>query len=185
MGAATELMVVDGVGSKVEIAEKAEIKEEWFSRFISYLDASPTTVKAYKYELIHFAKYLTDTQKPTPTREDIIGYREYLKTKYKPATTIFRLGVVKLFFRWLASENLYKNIADHIKGVRTDKGHKRDYLTSVQVKSVLDKIDRSTVIGKRNYAIIALSATCGLRTIELARANVEDLRNIGDMEVLY
>ncbi|WP_374129473.1 tyrosine-type recombinase/integrase [Candidatus Endomicrobiellum agilis] len=32
---------------------------------------------------------------------------------------------------------------------------------------------------------MALSATCGLRTIELARANVEDLRNIGDMEVLY
>ena len=37
----------------------------------------------------------------------------------------------------------------------------------------------------RDYAILALMFTGGLRTIEVSRANVEDLRTAGDSEVLY
>lgn len=50
---------------------------------------------------------------------------------------------------------------------------------------VLETIDRSTLTGKRDYALIALLVTCGLRTIEAHRANIEDLRTLGDMTVLY
>ena len=33
--------------------------------------------------------------------------------------------------------------------------------------------------------MISLIATCGLRTIEIVRANVEDIRTLGDITVLY
>jgi integrase/recombinase XerC len=50
---------------------------------------------------------------------------------------------------------------------------------------VLSKIDRSTLKGKRDYAIIVLMLTGGLRTMEVSRANYGDLSKIGDTEVLY
>jgi integrase/recombinase XerC len=58
-------------------------------------------------------------------------------------------------------------------------------LISAQVKSVLARIDRSNITGKRDYTIITLMITGGLRTIEVARTNFEDLRTAGDNEVLY
>ena len=39
--------------------------------------------------------------------------------------------------------------------------------------------------GLRDYAIIALMVTGGLRTIEVVRANIEDMRTLGDSTVLY
>ena len=44
---------------------------------------------------------------------------------------------------------------------------------------------RDTLQGKRDYAIFALMATCGLRTIEVSRANIEDIRNLGGEMILY
>ena len=53
------------------------------------------------------------------------------------------------------------------------------------MKLVLNTIDRSTLEGKRDYAIMALMSVGGLRTIEVSRANVEDVRILGDFTVLY
>lgn len=50
---------------------------------------------------------------------------------------------------------------------------------------MLQDIDQSTLIGKRNYAMLALMLTMGLRTIEVSRANIEDIRTSGDATVLY
>ena len=55
----------------------------------------------------------------------------------------------------------------------------------LQVKAVLKKIDRKTPQGRRDYAIFSLMVTGGLRDIEVHRANIEDLRTLGDSTVLY
>jgi integrase/recombinase XerD len=57
-----------------------------------------------------------------------------------------------------------------------DRKHKKDYLTSRQVKVVLNNIDRSSVRGIRDYAMLVLMITGDLRTIEVSRANIGDLR---------
>lgn len=72
-----------------------------------------------------------------------------------------------------------------IKAPKIEKGHKKDYLAANQVKSILTGINRSNLEGLRNYAIMALMITGGLRTIEVARANVEDLAVVGGVSVLY
>lgn len=46
-------------------------------------------------------------------------------------------------------------------------------------------INRSDLEGKRNFAILALMTTGGLRTVEVVRANVEDLSSLGGVPVLY
>ena len=40
-------------------------------------------------------------------------------------------------------------------------------------------IDRTTEQGKRLYAIYLLCITCALRTVEITRANVEDMKTVG------
>ena len=47
-----------------------------------------------------------------------------------------------------------------------DLSRKKDYLTSKQAAAVLENIDRSTLKGKRDYAMLALMLTMALRTIE-------------------
>ena len=158
---------------------------ELFLHWIEYVDAMPKTIETYTKSIRRFARYVKENGINQPTRADIIAYRDELKATLKPATVKAYIIAVRLFFQWTHQEGLYPNIAEHIKGVKIDIQHKKDYLTSNQVKKLLGSIDRSTEKGKRDYAILVLMLTSGLHTIEVARANIEDMRALGDFTVLY
>lgn len=155
-------------------------------RFIHYIDATEATIGTYKRTLKQFFRYLADNHITEPKREDILNFKKYLRDIGRKPTTIQNyIIVVRLFFKWTEQENIYPNIADRVKGAKLDTTHKKDYLTSDQVKDVLNNIDTSTLKGARDYALLALMVTTGLRTIEVARAKIEDIRNVGDTPVLY
>lgn len=156
-----------------------------YGRFIAYLDAKPRTVQAYNNALKQFFAYLADNGITQPQRADILAYREHLLTRVKPTTAQLYMVAVRLFFRWTAQEGLYPNAADHIKGAKLDRSYKKDYLTSAQVKTVLQGIDRAALQGLRDYAMFALMTGGGLRCIEVSRANVGDIGTAGDSIVLY
>ena len=161
------------------------VTESLYNRFIAYLDASPKTIQTYSRAIRQFMRYLNNKGIAQPTREDIINYRDELKAEHKPSTVQAYIVAVRLFFQWTGQEGLYPDIAQHIKGAKLTKEHKKDYLTSAQVKAVIENIDRNTAQGRRDYAIFALMVTGGLRDIEVHRANIEDLRALGDTTVLY
>lgn len=159
---------------------------EAFERYISYLDASPKTVETYTKALRQFFKYLSVHGIRQPKREDVIAFRDDLKASgLKPTTVQNYITATRIFFKWTEQEGLYPNIAEHIKGAKLDKNHKKDYLTSRQAKEVLSNVDKETEEGLRNYAILSLMVTGGLRTIEVSRADVEDLRTLGENTVLF
>lgn len=164
---------------------KPAITEEAYNRFIAYLDASPKTVETYRRALLQFIKYLALKGIARPTREDIVTFREELKETCKPTTVQNYIIAVRLFFQWTETEGIYPNIAQHIKGAKLTRDPKKDALTSSQVKAILETIDRETPQGRRDYAIFTLMITGGLRDIEVSRANIEDLRTLGDNTVLY
>lgn len=161
------------------------VTESLYNSFLSYLDASPKTVQTYSRAIRQFMKYIAMHGITQPTREDVVAFREELKAEHKPTTVQNYITAVRLFFQWLEQEKLYPNVAQHIKGAKLTKEHKKDYLTSSQIKSVLGDMERDTVQGRRDYAIISLMVTGGLRDIEVHRANIEDLRTLGDSTVLY
>lgn len=161
------------------------VTEDLYTRFISYLDASPKTVQTYSRAIRQFLKWIAERGIAQPTREDVLAFREELKEGHKASTVQNYIIAVRLFFQWAEQERLYPNIAQHIKGAKLSKDHKKDYLTSSQVKNVLGDIERDTPQGRRDYAIFALMVTGGLRDIEVHRANIEDLRTLGDSTVLY
>ncbi len=145
----------------------------------------PNTRSTYTRNLRPFFLYLRNNGIFQPQREDVIAFREALKADHKPTTVQAYIIAVKLFFQWTEQEGLYPNIAHRVKGVKLTTEHKRDYLTSDQTVHVLASIDRTTLRGKRDYAIFALMVTSGLRTIEVSRANLEDLRVLSDFTVLF
>ena len=179
-----ELMQTATMGGTLA-APTQVLTADLYPRFISFVDAKPKTIQTYTRALRQFAEWLSSKGISAPTREDILSYREELKEDHKPTTVQIYIVAVRLFFRWTAQEGFYPNVADHVKGATISKGHKKDYLNSRQVRAILDDIDRSTLTGKRDYAILVLMVTGGLRTIEVNRALVEDLRTLGDDTVLY
>ena len=167
------------------VAEYGLFSDELYRQFIAYLDAKPKTVQTYTRALRQFANWTSANGIQRPTFEDIKAYREELMQTHKPTTVQAYIFTVRRFFEWTESVGLYPNVAGKIKGARIDREHKKDYLTSEQVKAVLQGIDRTTLQGKRNYAIVARMITGGLRDIEVARATVEDLRTSGNNTVLF
>lgn len=167
------------------LQSEATISEALYLRFLEYLDASPKTVDTYSKAVRQLLRFLAERGITQPRREDIIAFRDYLKEGHKPTTVQNYIIAVRLFFQWLGQEGIYPDVAQHIKGAKLTKEHKKDYLTSSQVKAVLKKIDRKTPQGRRDYAIFSLMVTGGLRDIEVHRANIEDLRTLGDSTVLY
>lgn len=166
-------------------ARPRQLTAEMQTRFIAYIDARPQSIAAYGKGLKHFFQYLNTANITSPRREDMLKYREHLKANYAPATTSLYLTATRLFFQWTDQEGLYPNVAERIKGATIDRAHRKGYFTSAAIKNIIGTTDRNTTSGKRDYALIALMVTGGLRCIEIARANIEDLTTKGDSTVLF
>ena len=173
------------VQNNTAIQTGATVTADLFNRFIGYIDASPKTVETYTKAVRQFVKYIAERGITQPTRETVIAYREELKRTHKPSTVQNYIIALRQFFKWTEQEGLYPDISDKVKGAKLTKEHKKDYLTSSQVKGILSQIATDTPQGRRDFAIFALMVTCGLRDIEVHRANIEDLRTLGDSTVLY
>lgn len=169
--------------------EQQEIRNRFNSNlyyeFLEFLDVKENTLETYKKGLKQFFIYLLENDIKNPTRKDVVNFRDHIKDTHKTGTAQTYLASVRAFFKWADSEGYYPNIAQYVKSVKQAQGFKKDYLTSEQAKDVLNAVNRTNVQGLRDYAIISLMLTTGLRTIEVARANVEDLRTLGNSTVLY
>ena len=146
--------------------------------FTRFCDASPATLRTYQVATRRLTGWLAQNGITRPTREDLLRYREDLKATCKAATVNLYVTGARLFFRWLAQNGHYPDIADHLKGARQTRDHRRDCLTSEAVREVLATAHGESLGDLRDFAILALMATCGLRCVEVARANVEDLRTV-------
>lgn len=153
--------------------------------FIAYVDASRQTIATYAKGVRSFLGYVEANGIASPVREHVLAWRDSLSASCKANTVKVYLAGLKRFFSWTAMRGLWADICAGIKGVKTDKGFKRDCLTSSQARDLLDAIDRTSIQGKRDYAMLALMVTTGLRDVEVSRACIEDIRQAGDGMVLF
>lgn len=156
-----------------------------FIEYSKYIDAAPRTIETYTKALKQLNKFIVTNDIKQPTRETIIEFRQYLEQNHKATTVQTYLIAIRQFFKWTAQAGLYPNIADNVKGKKISKAPKKDYLSIDEIKTILSVIDRAKPKGKRDYAIITIMLTCGLRDIEVARANIEDVRTIESNTFIY
>jgi integrase/recombinase XerD len=172
--------------SKTQIQQE-HFQQNLFERFINYTDVKDITLKGYTVCIRQFINWMNMNSISQPGRDDIKEYKHYLeKQNFTAGTKAQYLRAVKHFFKWTAAEGLYPNIADSIKGAKVKADNtKKEAFSEEDIKIILDSIDRSTEAGKRNYCMILLSITGGLRIIELQRADIQDIQTIRGQKVLY
>lgn len=158
-------------------------------RFIASIDVKMNSKSTYKRQIKPFIEWISGKYSVNSLRsleqQDIYLYKEFLIKSGKSAYTISGyLTAVRKFFEWLESQKIFPNIARSVRGLKKPRGFRKECLTTDQVKSALGVFDTLTSEGLRDYALFNLLVRTGLRTVEISRATVGDLRQEGGEAIL-
>ena len=88
---------------------------------------------------------------------------------------------VRRFYEWTEANKFYPNVAKGIKSPKRKQQFKKQPLLPAQATDLLNYYENKD---SRDYSIINLLLRTGLRTIEVIRANVEDVTFKGSQRVL-
>lgn len=145
--------------------------------FIADQDISLTSRRTYHNALIQFCQWYEEKKITSPSRESILAYKFWLDTKQLSSyTKALYIVVLRRFFLWTEENELYPNISRGVKGIRKfSKSHQKESLSIEMLKKLLSVIDRSTLQGKRDFALINILVRTGLRIKEIVSANIEDI----------
>jgi integrase/recombinase XerC/integrase/recombinase XerD len=155
--------------------------------FLANQDIRENSRKKYRDNIHVFIKWIVvNADVSNLQKEAIIRYKNWLIDSGRtPSTVDNYLAPVRQFFKYLAECDIYKNIAVDVRSPKKGSGYSKDYLRPDQVNQLLGSINRNTVCGSRDYAIINLMVRTGMRCIEVARANIGDLKFEEDRWVIY
>lgn len=159
----------------------------YINEYIENLDVLLPTKQGYHRILAEYCNHISK-KTSSPTRLDILNYKEYLKSKNKAASVQKYIVVIRNFYRWLSIEGYGSNIAEGVKGAKIVSDFKREALTAEQAKRLLSRAKYHASKGikeLRDYTIIALLLTTGLRTIEVERSNISDINAVDGVRLLY
>lgn len=115
-------------------------------------------------------------------RPQLLQYKEELLASGMSSLTVGSYTTsVRRFYEWAESNKYYPNIAKGIKSPKRKQQFKKQPLLPAQATQLLNYYQHKAL---RDYAIINLLLRTGLRTIEVIRANVEDITFKGSQRVL-
>ena len=150
-------------------------------RYLDFIDVTEKSIDTYKRGLKSFFLYMKSKGIKNPTREDLIDYRETLKTDGHSLSTVNTYLIsIRNFFKWLEYEDIYKDISKNIKGVTVSREHKREPLSKEQIDLVLKNVENT-----REKVIFLLGLCCGCRANEICNIQVKDFVKKGDKILLY
>lgn len=154
--------------------------------FLDELDASDKTRDTYRKALRQYVAWLDreGVRLDQTTRAHVMAYKTHLRETKSAATTNAYLVAVRSLYTWLNGRTGYPNVAQGVKGVRTTAQSSKDALTIAQARDVITAPAEGEQ-GLRDHAMLSLMLRRGLRTIEVSRANVEDMRPVNGVMCLY
>ena len=156
------------------------------SAYLAQVDASPKSVETYSRGLRNYTRWMEEhgIYFDTITRADVLAYRNDLAKNVKTATANTYLVAVRGLHAWITETTNYPDVAAGVKNLKVQKAHAKDALTPSQARDLLTvvKVDEA---GLRDAAILSVMCRRGLRTVEVVRADVGDLRQVGGQSVLY
>ncbi len=142
-------------------------------------DKSPQTAGTYRRSLNTFQKwYAVHKDRFRFTEEGVRAYKTYLmdERELHQVSVSTYLTAIRRFCQYLVDIGLLEdNPARDVKGNRRPSTHSREVLTEQEVQDLVDHVDASTTIGKRDLAIIYVMLYAGLSEIEVVRADLQDL----------
>ena len=160
---------------------------EIVDRYIASLDLKENSKELYRRTLRQYFVYLETKGLPLNnlSRVDILQYKDYLLSSGKSSLTVGSyLTSLRKFYEWTEAEKIYPNIAKGIKTPARKKQFKKQPLRPEEATALIGHFEEKKEVGLRDLAIVNLLLRTGLRTIEVVRANVEDIVYKGGKRVL-
>ncbi len=168
---------------------KGSVLANWIEEYLKHLEyqrnASPHTLRNYASDLEQFYLYLARTaegsERPEPELDQIdnITIREFLGHLYqrgnKKSSVARKLATVRSFIKFLRGEGAVST--NPAKLVATPRQEKRlpDFLPTGSVVELIEAPDTSSILGKRDRAILELLYATGLRVSELVGLDLGDI----------
>ena len=150
--------------------------------------ASPATISTYSRSIKAWGAWLKANSHTDPISPiDVQRFKIDLKG-YAVQTVNVRLSAVRSFYRFLVTTGrMASNPASEVKGAKRHKSttHKRDALTTSEIRVMLDNCQVGTMAGLQLKAMLTLFAYCGLRQVEVQRVSIGNLKTQGDRLVLW
>jgi len=149
---------------------------------------SPQTIKTYNTELSLFIAFLEDEMGKglsELTAEDISVYREHLLGTYAAATVAKKLAVLRRFlvFTYMAGTTTVnpESLRFFAKSPRVRQDPAYNVLTEEELSRMLNAARASNY---RDYVMLAVMASCGLREAEVVSLRIGDFREAAVEQVL-
>jgi integrase/recombinase XerC/integrase/recombinase XerD len=158
--------------------------KEAVALFIASQDVKESSRNLYARTIKLFFEWVEANNRAidTLTRLDILSFKDYqLERGLSSLSVGSYITSVRKFFEWAESEKIYPNIAKGVKTPARKQAFKKQHLTEQKSGELLQHFNNLSV---RDYAIVNLILRTGLRTIEVVRANVEDITFMGNTRIL-
>ena len=163
------------VNHNVSIVEAVEA-------FLSECDIRANSKNVYRRGLLYFFKWVEQTGRTISelTRADILAFKETLLQTHSNLTIAGYMVALRRFYEWAEGNKLYPNIARGVKSPKRKNTYLKEHLRENQIIQLLQHFENNP----RDYAIVNLLLRTGLRTIEVVRANIEDVTYKGGQRIL-
>jgi len=158
--------------------------KELVDSFIQAQDVKQTSKNLYRRTLKQYFAWVDEKNYLLSeiTRTQLLEYKEDLLSSGLSSLTVSSyITSVRRFYEWTEANKYYPNVAKGIKSPKRKQQFKKQPLLPSQATELLNYYQGKAL---RDYAIITLLLRTGLRTIEVVRANVEDLTYKGSQRVL-
>jgi integrase/recombinase XerD len=170
---------------------------DYFSDHLPRLrGTSPHTIHSYRDSIVLLLRFVSvQLNKPVAvldltdlTPHGILAFLSYLEQERKNgvSTRNVRLSAIHAFFHFVASRNPeYLDLAQRVLGIPFKRAPQRtiDYFEYEEMDAILKMIDRSSLKGMRNYALLAMMFNSGGRVQEIADLRACDLQLIKPFQV--
>ena len=177
--------------SRQQMINEALSHREIFNEFCASVDfKTEQTKKTYISILSRYINYLEEKRIEKPRESAVMTYKDYLrKERHNSGATLQLTNIVlRKFYRWTERLEYYPNLAVDLISENVTPTFKRQALTIDEANLLLDyAAEESTkgIVELRNYTFIYLILNIGLRTIEVSRADIEDIKKEGEFTYLY
>jgi len=158
--------------------------EELVDRFIEAQDVKQSSKLLYRRTLKQYFKWVESKSYLLSeiARPQLLQYKEELLSSGMSSLTVGSyITSVRRFYEWTEANKYYPNVAKGIKTPKRKQQFKKQPLLPEQATALLSYYQDKAL---RDYAIVNLLLRTGLRTIEVIRANVEDITFKGSQRVL-
>ena len=152
-----------------------------FENFLQYCRFEKTltnqTIQDYKEDFLQFQRYYPDKKELTDLNKNDLNEFSYDQALngLSPATIARRIATIKNFYMFLESDNLAKGIISEEITIPKKDNTLPQVLSEEEINQLLNAPDLKSEKGIRDYAVLEILYSCGLRVSEAANLQINQI----------